>query len=579
MLLIHFYTLFALNHDLNELEVFRQIFESPDKFTTAYLPSMPHDEDFETFSNFNRANAGQVKFYQCSNGHLYTIADCKRPATQSFCPTCKDTIGGLSYKLSAGNKEADVLNPKIEHGYLTSTTDENNNAKSHLENIRNMGYLNSSLLRLFLECSLYLASLTNSRHVSAVMQGEQKIAEANLSDYFYKKITSTIDVLATHLQNSPDDSLLFVHFVLSQLHNRSNKNKPKKNVTFKSKEERDKFEQEFCAFINQTVIGNDTVEKLIKNFTNILTEEAKNSNSDFLFRVSHDLVEPSSKPLDSEHLEFLNNRSFWTYRKQITIKSFASNFKSFIQNQTLPLQKDNYKLLDEFLLQLDHLKSIKHLSSIFKMVKMLHSIFNRQMDKQTASNLSLADSIKYNQVLNSNQDMIFSGAKNFLKLWTRLNQSINLKLNSTIVRKFNKSNNLLNGMEANEQVDAKNRFKYLPISYLLPTSYGDGIYIYALIFYLINSQNEFISFYKNIKNSNEPSDQIDLDTITDNDCLHVSIKKDFLNIIFLNSNYTLEHVKELNFEFNFAKIQENIESKFLTDKKMIDSAVFILYFN
>jgi hypothetical protein len=146
MLLMHVHILFAQKqhkfHLLNEL---KQLCDSPDKFVNAYLPSMPHDEDFEVIlkvKEISRHPDQASKFYKCQNGHIYTIGDCTRPATTSTCPTCKVPIGGLAYKLVAGNEPVDEnMAAKDECGYFVNDTNS-------LKNIRNMGMVNTTIVIL-----------------------------------------------------------------------------------------------------------------------------------------------------------------------------------------------------------------------------------------------------------------------------------------------------------------------------------------------------------------------------------------------------------------------------------------------
>ena len=231
-----------------------------------------------------------------------------------------------------------------------------------MENMRNMGFINTGLARLFLECALYLASLTNSQDVSAIVREEQKPIEHEMSEFFYNRVVETIQRIANHLQTSPDEFILFVHFVLRQfLVTQPIKKLYTKSLQLKSKEDRAEIENEFSEFINTRVLGaNSTVEGLIGQFTNVLAEEAKNSESDLLFRIAYDLVEPaaSDNEEDSDGLEFLNQKTFWQFRKQITLKSFMNSFNAFLQKRT-PQQQVEYQLLNKFLQQLDNLK-VRH---------------------------------------------------------------------------------------------------------------------------------------------------------------------------------------------------------------------------
>ena len=87
MLIVHFYSIFGCsNQDLGALNVFKQIAEQPNGFVNSYLPSIVHDDEFELFKNFNTLMAegkkkeSAAKFFQCPNGHLYSIGDCTKPA-------------------------------------------------------------------------------------------------------------------------------------------------------------------------------------------------------------------------------------------------------------------------------------------------------------------------------------------------------------------------------------------------------------------------------------------------------------------------------------------------------------------
>ncbi|ESO98812.1 hypothetical protein LOTGIDRAFT_114003 [Lottia gigantea] len=43
------------------------------------------------------------EWYQCANGHYYSVGDCSRPLEKSICPECSHEIGGLNHALVGGN--------------------------------------------------------------------------------------------------------------------------------------------------------------------------------------------------------------------------------------------------------------------------------------------------------------------------------------------------------------------------------------------------------------------------------------------------------------------------------------------
>ena len=84
----------------NILKPFSNLLASPEKHVKAYLPSLPHDDDFEIYQMLNKEGT-----YQCENGHFYTVDGCARPVMNSVCHTCKRPIGGINYVLAAGNQK------------------------------------------------------------------------------------------------------------------------------------------------------------------------------------------------------------------------------------------------------------------------------------------------------------------------------------------------------------------------------------------------------------------------------------------------------------------------------------------
>lgn len=218
------------------------------------------------------------------------------------------------------------------------------------------------------------------------------------------------------------------------------------------------------------------------------------------------------------------------------------------------------------------------------MVKILHSLYNRQIDKLTASKLTLINAIDTNPMLMNNAEALLSGARSFLTLWSKLNKNVSARLSARIVSeiKSREHESMKTGLFAargnhDDQDVYLELEKNVPLTYLLPAAYGQGVFIHALILYLIETQNEFVNF---MGEGGSGAVKVDLDGLTPNDCISVSANTDVLNIVYLNSNYSLEHAGQLNFEFNYDKIQENIVAKFLTGKAPIDNSVILsLYFH
>lgn len=254
------------------------------------------------------------------------------------------------------------------------------------------------------------------------------------------------------------------------------------------------------------------------------------------------------------------------------------------------------------------------------MVKILHKNFNRQVDKQTASDLTLGEVIDTNPALAMNREAILSGTQSFVELWSRLSKTMRVKMNMRIVNQINKNpNNPMNTgrfSSSNKKQRQHNNNSIdlamlMPVSYLLPATHGDGIYIYALIVFLVEAQNEFVQFYRGLVSATRASisrasgsssstslvssattanagnnnaaavvGRVDLDELSEASCICVEPRRDLLlNTVYVCSNYSLECASELSFEYDYAKIQRIVEARFVARKPIIETSVRNFNFN
>ncbi|CAF0865868.1 unnamed protein product [Brachionus calyciflorus] len=556
MLLMHLKILMHKNQKKSLLELFKKIIQDPSSFKNSYLPSIPHDDDYEAYKAFANNGKETIAWYHCSDGHLYTIGDCTKPATVSKCPTCGKPIGGRSYNLEAGNVKVENITEKQTKGY---SLDDQDLRKIQKRSIRNMGFLNTTLLRLLLDCSLYLSAKQNLNHTSQIINSPI-IDIKDVQEFFLKRIKSDLKILSDCIDHSPEESLLLVHFILNKM-DQDDHQADGFDLKMNEQKHRNNYEAKFCTYINETVLKTDSSEKLIQKFNNLITEDAKNNNTDHLFKIAYDLI---NVPQSDDDSEFYNQKELWSFRRQITLDSMINSFKLFINNKN----KDHYKLLDQFINRLDELKALKYLPSIYKMLNIFYSIFNRQIDRQNGMKLRLKDILENNSSLNMDRNLkkqVENGARNFLKAWKLLSANISSRLDTKIVKHLNTNNTLLKEISVEE-------FTELPICYLISSTSNEGLFIYSLMFYLINLQNEFIEFYIGSireKSIRDYTNIIDLENVTSSDCISFSVDKDLLRLIYIHSNYSLENSKNLNLEFDYAKIQDSIEKRFLMERPLI----------
>ena len=71
----------------------------------------------------------------------------------------------------------------------------------------------------------------------------------------------------------------------------------------------------------------------------------------------------------------------------------------------------------------------------------------------------------------------------------------------------------------------------------------------------------------------ESYSRVELEILSINDCINFSVDKEILQIVYTHSNYSLENVQETNLEYNFVKIQQTLDNRFLLDKPLINNKV------
>ena len=549
---------------------YRKLFKHTKDFKNSYLPAMPHDDDFEVFKDFKNIkpiqmkykggniteDLGKLKAYQCRNGHVYTIGECTKAMEKSICPTCKAEIGGEQHRnVDAGGAGYAVneLKEKEDHAYCVHEASKRGN---NPESIRNMGLLNTTILRLILDSVLYLSSTENPRDTAELLTVVENCHDT--AEFFLLQINKDIRVLANVLQHSPDESLLLVHFLLSQAKLYQTNRSSNLFATIiqalgisclNTKEKRNNYEQMLCQDLLNRVINNNQ-DGIIKNMIKVITDDMQNSASDQLSRIAYDLIEVP----ESGH--FLDDKRFWFYRKQITVEAMIKSFQS-MPEETKKVKQ--LKILNEFFEKIYRLEALRYLPNINRMLNLLINVFNRQINKDYARSLKINKMLENNTFKNKeDKEIIETGCRSLLAAWH-------------IMKPYS---------EQHTETNHLNDYESLSLSHVLPSSFKDGRFINALFVDLVNLQNEFIGFYNgniaditNTMPDDLKSEKVDFEALTSQNCISFSLEKDILNLTFACSNYSLESNKDIVLEYDFVKLQTAIVSRYLTDKRYIEPKV------
>ena len=138
-----------------------RLITEPGTMRDKLIPSIIDDE-LSQLMNFVNDSTGEndgakLGWYQCKNGHPYSIGSCTMPMQTALCPHegCGETIGGTNHVLTKGNErfEEGIANKRSQRGYnLTSTSTK----KSY--DIGRLGKLTTCVLRYLMHTSLLLAA-------------------------------------------------------------------------------------------------------------------------------------------------------------------------------------------------------------------------------------------------------------------------------------------------------------------------------------------------------------------------------------------------------------------------------------
>ncbi len=153
-----------------------------------------------------------------------------------------------------------------------------------------------------------------------------------------------------------------------------------------------------------------------------------------------------------------------------------------LQNSTKP---EEHKILKKFISNKKTLKLIAHLPIIIKLINFLKTNFHKSLFKHYASSTSIRDSLALNQFYNQmTNEQIIKSIELLQQVWLRLKD----ELIKYIRENIQSINWLVIDSDFEFNLDTK-------LSCFLPTLYGDGMIIYAIIHLLCAAQNDMLDIY------------------------------------------------------------------------------------
>mmetsp|Transcript_39753 Transcript_39753/g.100158 ORF Transcript_39753/g.100158 Transcript_39753/m.100158 type:complete len:211 (+) Transcript_39753:2122-2754(+) len=83
----------------------------------AIFRAMSHEVGYNNNNNNNNEGTYGGHWYECENGHPYTIGECGGAMQRSMCLECGVPIGGGSHRLTAGNRRATSLLREVDDNF------------------------------------------------------------------------------------------------------------------------------------------------------------------------------------------------------------------------------------------------------------------------------------------------------------------------------------------------------------------------------------------------------------------------------------------------------------------------------
>ncbi|PKK80816.1 hypothetical protein RhiirC2_723487 [Rhizophagus irregularis] len=398
-----------------------------------------------------------VSRYSCQCGYKYLIGECGGAMEESRCPECKKTIGGLSHVTAEGNIRLDVENKysfesNDQKGYISEKINDDINYT--------MRYLTPVAYRiLHLIVHAIIGSQAASPDSIALIQQHSK-DYTNVEDYCMEHIKNDWNALKQILNCSDENLALTFHSLILTL----DKNLPSCNSTLYSSYSRNQWE---TAFSQTTVLEltrnvNESAAKFRAQIEqNMKKVDVKNS-------LLEELINQTN--LMDERYTRENLPSLWRVIGKIDYNSFRAYYFSD------PKHTENHPFLNVFFKHSKNLHLIKYLYPMVKFIQILSTKLGYKISRDDAKKLTFRKFIENESNDGKDKDTYDTLDKYFNEFQTSYNTIINM-----VERYQCHTFKIKPHITDNES-----------IVYGFMEGKDEGIYLCAIIEYLINIQNNFL---------------------------------------------------------------------------------------
>ncbi|CAG8632718.1 32956_t:CDS:2, partial [Racocetra persica] len=421
--------------------------------TGLFIPATPSDEQSIILSAVLRG--GQIT--RC--GYMYVIGDCGFTNGTGTCPECGRQIGGLNHVAAEGQTKMDnnplriPLNAKHQTGYIGEPINQ-----EPAQSVRMMSPTSYRILHLFVH--VIIGAWAHAPLALNFLQKNNKIA-ADAGKYCMDHIKNDWMVLRRILNTSDENLALVLHSILDSM-----VQKPCKMVSLKTSAERDEWETEFKDKFVAPQVRNITGTAV--NFQNKLAEADKSQDNVNIIEAEINQTLAMDNNYQLEHLP-----KMWRFISDISYQSLHAHYLSDEDKHS-----KKYPFLAQFFKHSEKLSLIKHLLPIVRFVQILSSRLEYRLSRDEAEEQTFGEFID-----NEEGEMEFEYSDNNI-------------LRSTFedfAESWNEIIDKVKNYQCHEIPDPKPRINLdSPVVLGLIEPINSGVYLCAILEYLIGLQNDFL---------------------------------------------------------------------------------------
>ncbi|PKY42427.1 hypothetical protein RhiirA4_397377 [Rhizophagus irregularis] len=404
-----------------------------------------------------QTNTNKLTRYVCKCGYKYFVAGCGNVYVSSKCPKCGNKIGGDTYnKPAEGNTRLDAqpiaqMSANDQAGYIGEPV---NHDLYH--SVRSLPPTSYRILHFIVHV---LIGASTPQPASTFLQKNNQNA-TDPEKYCMDHIRSDWEVLKNLLNCTDMNLALMFHSLISSMTEKP----PMPNQQTRTSAERERWETEFHN--NYITPHTKNITETVANYRMKLSEAlTKNKKNNIIEgEINQTLV--MDKHYRSENLPTL-----WRTIGIINFDSFRAYFMSDLT------RSKNYPFLSVFFKYSGQLELLKHLLPIIKFVQILNSKLGYQLTRQKAREMTFRQFIEKESNEGENHEM-------FNSLKTAFDD---FKLGwDTVIPSVGR-------YQCHQLPNDKPIMSYnLPVVFGLMEPKDAGIFLCAILDYLVNLQNNFL---------------------------------------------------------------------------------------